>query len=312
MPVQPVVLQIPMPLKPPLRLSGLFALSPDGQKLAFAASSGDGVPRIWLRALSSLDIHSLAGTEAVSTLLFWSPDSRFIAFDSGGKLRKIDISGGPADTVCDLNLTPVGGSWGRSGVIIFGQFTGGLMQVQAMGGTATPLAVLDTSHGDVGHTVPVFIPDGRHFIYLRDTGSGGAISTGSLDANPGQQDPRRFSVTGLGAGYAPTSDPDSGLLLYLRQRTLMAQPFDAHRMELSGDAVPVVEEPIGNFYDYALFSASANGTLAYWSPGKLQSQLTWFDAQGRVLGTIGEPISTRILHCHPTGREPSCPKRAGG
>jgi hypothetical protein len=116
--------------------------------------------------------------------LFWSPDNRFVAFDSGGKLQKIDISGGAAETVCVLNKTGVGGSWSRDGVIIFGQFGGPIMRVSAAGGVATPLTALDASYGDITHTVPWFLPDGRHFIYLRDTGTSGAISEGSLDVKP--------------------------------------------------------------------------------------------------------------------------------
>jgi Tol biopolymer transport system component len=308
-PAQPVRLQIPMPSKPPLRVSGLFALSPDGQQLAFAASSSDGIPRIWLRPLSSLEIRPLAGTEGVATLLFWSPDSRFIAFDSGGRLQKIGVSGGPADTVCALPRTPVGGSWNNAGVIIFGQFGGPIMQVPAAGGTATPLTVLDAAHGDVAHNVPVFLPDDRHFIYFRDTGTDGAISAGSLDAKPDGQDTRRFSVTMFGAAYLPLADSNSGLLLYLRRGTLMAQPFDARRLEPSGDPAPVVEGPIGNFYDYGLFSTSRNGTLTYWSPGAVQSQLTWFDAQGNVVSTIGEPGPYGDVALSPDGARAFLSKR---
>jgi eukaryotic-like serine/threonine-protein kinase len=288
-PAEPVRLQIPLPTNPPLRLSGLLALSPDGQQLALAATSADGIPRIWVRALNSLKFRPLPGTESVGTLLFWSPDNRFVAFDSGGKLQKIDISGGAAETVCVLNKTGVGGSWSRDGVIIFGQFGGPIMRVSAAGGVATPLTALDASHGDLTHTVPWFLPDGRHFIYLRDTGTSGAISEGSLDVKPEGQDSRRLVEAGNGLAYIPSSDPGFGQLLFQRGGTLMAQPFDARHLNLSGDPVRVVEEPVGTYMDSGLFSVSINGTLAYWSPGSVESQLTWFDAQGKVLGTVGKP-----------------------
>ena len=286
----PVRLQIPLPVRPALRLTGSLALSPDGRQLAFSATGVDGVPRIWVRALNSLEVRPLPGSESVGSLLFWSPDSRHIAFDSGGKLQKIDISGGPAETVCVLNGSGVGGSWNGEGVIIFGQYPGTLMRVLAAGGVATPLTALDASHGEIAHTVPWFLPDGRHFIYLRDSeGRGGSISVGSLDAKPEQQDLRRLIGTGSGAVYVPSSDPNSGQLLFLRRGTLMAQPFDARRLNLSGEAVRVAEESIGQYLDYSLFSVSANGILAYWSPGSVDSQLTWFDPQGKVLSTVGEP-----------------------
>jgi serine/threonine protein kinase/Tol biopolymer transport system component len=299
-PAQPVRLQIPIPSKPPLRVSGLFALSPDGQQLAFAASSSDGIPRIWLRPLSSLEIRPLAGTEGVGTLLFWSPDSRFIAFDSGGKIQKISVSGGPSDPVCAFNRTPVGGSWNKAGDIIFGQFGGPIMHVPAGSGAATPVTALDAANGDVAHNVPVFLPDDRHFIYFRDTGTDGAISVGSLDAKPGAQDTRRFRVD-FGAAYVPGAESNSGMVVFLRRGTLMAQPFDERRLELSGEAAPLVEGPISGFYDYGLFSTSTNGTLMYWSPGGVQRQLTWFDAQGGVLSTVGEPGPYGDLALSPDG-----------
>jgi serine/threonine protein kinase len=288
-PAEAVRLQIPLPVKPPLRLTGLFALSPDGRQLGFVGTSSDGVPRIWIRALSSLAMRPLAGTEGVGSLLIWSPDSRFVAFDSGGKLQKIDTTGGPAQTLCVLTKTGVGGSWNKDGVIIFGQFGGTLMRVSAMGGVATPLTVLDTAHGDVAHTVPSFLPDGRHFLYLRDTGTSGAISVGSLDAKPEEQDSKRISVTEYGAGYTPSDDPNSGQLVFLSRGKLLAQPFDTRGKNLSGNPVQIVEQPIGAFLDSGLFSVSTNGTLAYLSPGNVDSQLTWFDVQGKVVRTVGEP-----------------------
>jgi eukaryotic-like serine/threonine-protein kinase len=301
-PAEPVRLQIPLPVKPPLRLTGLFALSPDAHQLAFVATSSDGIPRIWIRALNSLEIRPLPGTESVGTLMFWSPDSRFIAFDAGGKLQKIDITGGPAEIVCVLSGSGVGGSWNKDGVIIFGQYPGTLMRVSAAGGVATPLTALDAPHGEIAHTVPSFLPDGRHFVYLRDSeGRGGAISIGSLDVKPEEQDSRRLVETGSGAAYVPASDPNTGQLLFLRGTALMAQPFDVHRLELSRDPVRVVEEPIGNFLDYSLFSVSANGTLAYRSPGNVESQPTWLDAQGKILRTVGEPGPYLGLALSPDG-----------
>ena len=300
-PADLVRLQIPLPLKPPLRLSGLFALSPDGRQLAFVATSTDGVPRIWIRALNSLEIRPIPGTESVGNELFWSPDSRFVAFDAGGKLQKIDISGGPTQTVCVLNSDAVGGSWNADGVIILGQYPGTLMRVPAAGGVATQLTALDTSHGDIAHTVPWFLPDGRHFVYMRDSGPGSAISVGSLDVKPEEQDSRRLIRTDSGAAYVPSSDPESGQLLFLLGGALMAQPFDTRRLNLSGEPVRVVEEPVRAFLDYSLFSVSASGTLSYLPGGNVDSQLTWFDLRGKVLGTVGEVAPYAGLALSPDG-----------
>ncbi len=290
---EPVRLQIPLPKAPAARLTGLLALSPDGRQLAFAATGADGIPRIWIRALNSLEIRPLAGTESAGGLLFWSPDSRFIAFDSGRKLRKIDISGGPPETLCGLTLKGVGGSWNGDGVILFGQFGGPIMRVSAAGGVATPITTLDASQGDVAHTVPWFLPDGRRFLYLRDLGTSGAISVGSLDVKPEGQDSRRLVKSDFGPAYMPSSGSDLGQLLFVRQTqdggTLMAQPLDARHLSLLGDPVRVQKESVGVFLDSGLFSVSTNGTLAYWSPGNVESQFTWFDAQGKVVGTVGQP-----------------------
>ena len=286
---EPVRLQIALPKKPPLQLTGALALSPDGRQLAFGARGADGIPRVYLRAMDSLAIRPLPGTESVGALLFWKPDGRFLGFDTGGKLQKINVSGGPAETVCSLNLTGVGGTWNTRGDILFGQFGGPIMRVSEAGGVATPITVLDRSHGDVAHNEPWFLPDGKHFLYLRERGTDGAISAGSLDVKPEAQDSKRLIAAWLAGAYVPSSDSAFGQLLFLRGQTLMAQSFDAGHLKLSGDPVRVVEEPLQAYWDTGTFSVSANGTLVYWSPGNMENQLTWFDAQGKVQGTVGIP-----------------------
>jgi eukaryotic-like serine/threonine-protein kinase len=287
-PVEPVRFQIALPTKHPLRLTGGLALSPDGRQLAFIATSPGDIPHIWIRAMNSLEIRPLPGTESAGSLLFWSPDSRFIAFDSGGKLQKIDISGGPGEPICVLSKTGVGGSWNKDATIIFGQYGGPLMRVSAAGGVAAPLTVLDTPHGDIANVQPYFLPDGRHFLYVRGSNTDGYISVGSLDAKPAQQDSRRLVQIAGGAAYAPPSDSGFGQMLFLRGLTLMAQRFDARNLKISGDPVRVVEEPVAPYWATGAFSVSTNGTLAYWPLGGTDSQLTWFDAQGKVLSTVGQ------------------------
>jgi Tol biopolymer transport system component len=296
----PVRLQIALPTKPPLRLTGSLALSPDGRQLALVASGADGIPRIYLRAMDSLAIRPLPGTENVGALLFWKPDGRFLAFDTGGKLQKIDISGGPAETVCRLDLTGIGGTWNTDGDILFGQFGGPIMRVSAAGGVATPVTVLDKSHGDVAHTEPWFLPDGKHFLYLRDRSTDGAVFAGSLDAKPEAQDSKQLTGAWLAGAYVPSSDSAFGQLLFLRGHWLMAQAFDAAHLKVSGDPVRVVEEPLAQYWDTGTFSVSANGTLVYWSPG-VETQLTWFDAQGKVQGTVGTPGPYTDVSLSPDG-----------
>src|SRR5882757_3638089 len=135
-----------------------FAVSPDGRHLAFVATGSDGIPRLWIRNLDSLEVRVLSDSYPASWRFrgvvgpfFWSPDSRFIGFQSGGKLAKIEISGGPAQALCDVQGTVLGGSWNRDGVIVFADNIRGLMQVSAAGGVASPLTTVDSSRKEVNH-----------------------------------------------------------------------------------------------------------------------------------------------------------------
>jgi Tol biopolymer transport system component len=200
-------------------------------------------------------------------------------------------------------LTGIGGSWNADGDIVFGQYGGPIMQVSAAGGIATPITVLDTSQRDVAHTEPQFLPDGRHFIYTRDLSTDIAISVGSLDVKPVEQDSRRLVQATLGGAFAPSSDRGVGHILFLRGRTLMAQPFDARHLKISGEPVRVAEERVQEYWDTGAFSASTNGTLVYLSPGNLEGRLTWFDAQGNVQANVGVPAPYFKLALSPDGTQ---------
>ena len=290
---EPVRFQIPLPDKAAMTTVGAFAVSPDGSRLAFAARGADGVLSLWVRTLNSLEAHPLAGSEVAASSLppfIWSFDSRYIAFDAGGKLRKIDVSSGATETVCGLADTVVGGSWNRDGVIILGTGAGGIMRVSANGGSASALTTLDSSRSESNHVLPSFLPDGRHFIYTRASGNvaNNGIYIGSLDAKPEQQDSKRLVATDWGPAYVPSSDPGMGKLLFMRDGTLMAQSFDARRLVLIGEPVNVAEQ-LRSFAHYGYFSVSTNGVLVYRTGGAGEDrQLTWFDRQGKVLGTAGD------------------------
>jgi serine/threonine protein kinase len=282
--------QIPLPDNVALAPTGVFALSPDGRHLAFAGRSSDGVLRLWIRSLDSLEIRPLYGSESQQFLpFFWSPDSRFLAFDGGGKLRKIDIAGGPAQTVCETAELVIGGAWGRDGVILFGQARGAIMRVSANGGSASPVTALDPSRKETWHCQPTLLPDGRHFIYLRGSYSfeNAGIYVGSLDAKPEEQDLKMHVPTHVGPAYVPPSEASMGQLLFVRENTLIAQPFDANRFELAGEPVPLVKQ-LGHVMTIGFFSASNNGVLVY-RTGGAANQLTWFDQRGKRLGTAGDP-----------------------
>jgi len=285
--------QIPVPEGVTLSASAQFALSPDGRQLAFAATGSDGALRLWIRPLDSLEARPLPGSESPNIPpFFWSPNSRYIAFEAGGKLKKISISGGGAETLCTLSSgAAVGGAWNRDGVIIFGNFYGGLMQVSANGGSASPVTVVDASRGETRHLHPTFLPDGRHFIYLRVSRApeNSGIYVGSLDAKPEEQDSKRLLATQHWATYVPSSDPATGQLLLTRNGALVTQKFDPRRLEFVGKPITVAEQ-VGHFLNTGFFSVSANEVLAYRTgEGDRESQLTWFDPRGKRIGAVGEP-----------------------
>jgi eukaryotic-like serine/threonine-protein kinase len=286
-----VELELPLPDKAVLSTGGSFGLSPDGRQFAFFAAGPDGVDSLWIRAMGSFEARMLPDSDSLAAPpSFWSPDSRYIVFDGGRKLKKIDVSGGAVETLCDLSGYAVGGSWNRDGVIIFGSSPGVIMRTSANGGPATPLTALDSSRGEIQHVLPSFLPDGRHFLYLRTSSKpeNSGVYIGSLDAKPEEQDTKRLLATTFGVIYVPSSDPDLGQLLFLRDGTLMAQSFDTGRREFVGEPAMVAQH-LGAFREFGFFSASTNGVLAYRVGGSEgDRQLTWFDPRGKALGTVGE------------------------
>ena len=236
--------------------------------------------QLWVRSLDSLSAQLLPGTEGARQP-FWSPDSRFLVFESGGKLRKIDVAGGRAQALCDAS--GAGGSWNREGVVLFSSRSSPVHRVSAAGGTPTAVTVLDASRQQTSHLWPHFLPDGNHFLYLARSpiAENNAIWVGSLDG----KDPKQLLSANSSVQYAPP-----GYLLFVRDRTLMAQPFDAETLELTGDAFPVAERVQHNLYGdgRAAFAVSQTGLLAFRTGSGQKTQLTWFDRGGETLGAVGE------------------------
>jgi len=303
------VVQFEVALPTNLTVSGGFALSPDGRKLAFIGRGADGQNRIWVRSLETLEVRQLDGTEGAGGIPFWSPDGRFLAFLAQAKLKKIDSAGGPPLTLCDCPSVN-GGTWNRDDEIVFGSAVG-LWKVSAAGGSASPLTT-----GGIADT-PWFLPDGRHFLYtlLAPSGAGSTgIYLGSVDAGPKGLPLKNLLADFSSAVYVPSSNPSLGYLIFVRGAgasgsygTLMAQSFDTRRLELTGDAVPITDQ-VANVN----FSASDTNVLVYMQGsqpvtasgvrGIVQGQLTWFERDGKDLGAFGDPGSYRTVSLSPDGK----------
>jgi serine/threonine protein kinase/Tol biopolymer transport system component len=283
-PVQVTRFEIAQPTG--LGFSSTFSLSPDGRKLAVIAS---GRPfQIAIHAFDSGQSRVLVGTEGATGEPFWSPDSRYIVFWAGGKLQKIEATGGPTQTLCSFPAGIYGGFWTRDDKIVFGvNGPTGLFQIAASGGMPSPLTQLES--GELRSGYPSLLPDGKHFVYMRASSpTTGGIFLASLDAKPAEQGKKK-----LLSDVSPTAVVESGgtvYLLFLRAGTLMVQRLDTNRLELAGEAVPIAEQIPLNL-GLNGFSSSMQGTLVYRTGGGQGEQLSWFDRQGKSLGVAGDPAA---------------------
>jgi Tol biopolymer transport system component len=267
-------------------------ISPDGRYLAFNATDSAGKTRIWVRALSALTAHPLDGTEG-ATRPFWSSDSRFLGFVAEGKLKKIEVSGGPAQKICDA---PTGsdGSWSPEGVILYdGTGADPIHRVSAAGGT--PVAAVKPDPGRKETTVawPEFLPDGRHFLYMA-TGQkpeDNEYRVGSLDS----AETKSLAPAQTLVSYAPP-----GYLLFVRDRTLVAQPFNAKTLRTTGEPVPLAERVGTDAVGLARFSVSRDGTLVY-RTGESGNRIVWMDRTGRESEAVGDPGDHANLAFSPGG-----------
>ncbi len=277
-----------------------FAISPDGRRIAFAATDASGNQALWLRPLGSMAASPIAGTDG-ATAPFWAPDSRRLGFFARGQLKIVDPDRG-APVAVTAPALGASGSWNADDVILFTP-TGGsaLHQVPASGGTPRPVTRLDNTRADVLHRNPFFLPDGRHFLYVAvsaregDTTAARALYVGSLD-DGAEAAPVQVLDAGTMAKYA------QGQLLFTRDNVLMAQAFDVRSFTLTGEPTMIAEqlEPTGPLS--AAFTVSENGILAYQAASGPGSQLVWLDRQGRPQGVLGDPARYADLELSPDGR----------
>jgi Tol biopolymer transport system component len=284
-------------------LAGDFvAISPDGRRVAFGSTRQDGSAEIWVRSLETQEAWPLGASFAPSSAWpFWSADSRYIIFSWQGKVRRVDASGGPTQLLGDVQTDVFGGFTTGDGRLVYSEHGGGVWETSFSGGTPTPL---DLGPDRAAATTPSALPDGSLvYCQCRET-----AEFGIYVVTPGASSPRRLLPDRSTVQYTPSPDPDLGYLLFGRGRgsvatagTLMAQAIHPRELRLIGDPVPVAENVRG-------FSASDTGVLVYEAqgtifpegpPGFVQGQLTWFDREGRIVGTVGEPGIYRELVLSP-------------
>ena len=289
---------------PPTKDLVSLAISPDGQKIVFVATS-EARSRLWLRSLNAVSAQPLVGTDGAS-LPFWSPDSRSVGFFADGKLKRIDIDGGSARVLANA-IFGRGGAWNRDGTIIFAPNPASpIFQVLATGGEPAAVTRVEAPP-QVGHGLPQFLPDGRHFLYyVQGTPDASGVYVGEL----GGSETKRLLDADAAAVYAPP-----GQLLFVRRGTLFAQGFDPVRLALTGNPFPVAEQVAVDILNLAALSASSTGPIVYrtGSAGG-QRQLAWFDRSGKELGKVGDPdgnLAFGSTSLSPDGRRVAI-SRSGG
>jgi serine/threonine protein kinase len=296
------VVDLPPGVRLPAGAAACPALSPDGRYITFVGIS-ENISRVFLRPTASLSAQPIPGTEDAGECPFWSPDSRFIGFFAGGKVKTVTVSAGTPVPLCDATLQDNSGVWNSgvwnaNGVILFSH-QGSVHRVDAGGGPCIPIRTPDKSRSEVSHRPVSFLPDGQHFLYVsrvsdlvaRSPAFTGDLRVGSLDSsNDTPLLPVSSRVT-----YSP-----SGHLLFVRDGALMAQPFDARGLSLSGDIFRVAEG-IAYSNGNAAFSVSGNGMLVYRTAVATTSQFLWFDRTGKVPRPVGEPGNYGQFDLSPDG-----------
>jgi DNA-binding winged helix-turn-helix (wHTH) protein/Tol biopolymer transport system component len=275
------------------------AVSPDGNTIAFVASTAETVAALWVRDIQSVQPRMLRGTSGVSAP-FWSPDGRWLAFFSRRRLQKISADGGPIDTLSDA-AGGTGGSWSRNGIILFGgpprpdNSCAPLHTIASTGGTFRAVTQLDTERGELCHLHPAFLPDGQSFLYtVLSTSGERTIHIASLDE--GRQ-AKRLIATGSNAVFSP-----AGYLLYVRDDTLVAHRFDTQTWQLAEEPIRIVEGVIPAPTNRRAPFATGGGTLVYRLSSPLgESELVWMDRQGARVGEVGPRGRYQSLALSPDG-----------
>ncbi len=300
-PVTPLV-QTDMPL-PEGVVPGYGSLSPDGTKLVVRGTPPGGRPQLYLRPLGARAFAPVPGTEDVAVQPFWSPDSQWIAFGAGGKLRKWNVtSGQPPQIVCNADVNY--GSWGDDGVILFSEDGKPIQRVPAMGGTPRNALELDSAFGEQSHNGPSFLPGGKAFLFTSNGKIRGATFFATLD---GKVRRHLFDNT-YGLNVYVANPSGGGFLAYTERFQLLARPFNPATGEFLGEAVLLVDGVVNG----PTFSFGGPGYLAYTPTQTVSTQLHYYGGDGKPGEILGEPGELASPQLSPDGKRVMFGKRNSG
>ncbi|MFO7652326.1 MAG: protein kinase [Candidatus Krumholzibacteriia bacterium] len=272
---------------------GTPRISPDGRLLAFEATDSTGTTKVWIRPLEALSAHPLNGTEGAGRP-FWSPDSRSLAFFAGPQLKRVDVGGGAVRVILD-GVTGYDGTWSEQGTILFDvSKVDSIRSVPAAGGLAKAATTIDRAAGQTGHGWPLFLPDGKHFLFLAryQDADGDSLCLGEL----GSVEARTLGAAGSLVDYC-----EPGYVLWVDRGVLLARRLQAGSWRFQGEPFPVTTSLAVGATGLANFSTSRNGNLAYRPGGTYLKTLTWVDRAGRELTTVGPPGDYANPAVDPTG-----------
>ncbi len=263
-----------------------MAISPDGSRLVFVALSADGSRHLWMRRFDSVATRMLDGTEN-SAYPFWSPDSRSIGFFANGRVKRIAEAGGTPQVLCVTGGWGGGGTWNRDGVILFSSLKGPIWRVADTGGTPTPATTVDESREERNHAWPIFLADGRRFLYL--SRSNDREQTGVYEASLDSRETRRIRAA------ESRFDLVGSYIFLVNNSSLIAQGFDPERGQMVGEPITVAERIAMDspLRSGGAFAVSVSGTLAY-RDASPDSHLLWRDRSGKQIGAF--PVAADYQH----------------
>ncbi len=265
------------------------SFSPDGSMIAFVGTDSSGVRRIWVRDLAASEPYVLSGTEGVFHPI-WSPDSKYLAFFTGSRLKKVACAGGPVQVICETSGED--GTWNEEDLILFDAFGPGISGVSAADGTPRRYLMPDPAVGEAIMGFPWFLPDGEHFLYASiDSAEWAAFTGGERKATIKVASTTSPAVRTILKANSRAEYCAPGFLLYVKNSTLLAHPFDAEKLQLRGDPIPLAFGVWSPSKIDVEFSASNSGGLALATGGLTggvhPGYLVRVSRSGQVIDTIG-------------------------